>query len=82
MAMHEFRQMLLVDTDFGRADVLFVEGYNHDYHYTVVLHESRALMTLRQDQIRVARSYSYGWGMTTDEMKDILNEVSQKTSSD
>jgi hypothetical protein len=73
MAIQEFRNLLLVDTPLGRGHVLFVEGADHHYYYTVILHETKALVTFGQEKIRVVRSYSHGWGQIDDKtMKDII----------
>ncbi len=80
MAIYEFRNMLEVDTPFGRGHALFIEGVNHEYLYTVILHDTRALMTIPQDQLLVTRSYTHKWGMSKEDMKGILDALSEKTS--
>jgi hypothetical protein len=80
--IHEFDCKLEVDTPLGRGTAIFIESADNDYYWTVVLNDTRSLITFRQNEILVTRNFSMGWGMEMDDMKKVLNEISQKTSRD
>jgi len=72
MTVTELRARIAVDTPLGRGYVLLVETNVEDQWWTVALVETRALVTFRQSEIRVARSYGYGIGMTDEDMRKVL----------
>lgn len=72
--IHEFDKFLQVDTPLGRGHAIMIESGDNDYYWTVVLFDTLALVTFKQHQIRASRNYSLGWGITDDDMKEILNK--------
>ena len=70
--MHELVNMLEVDTPLGKGTAILIESGDHDYHWTVVLHDNRAIVTFRQHQIKATRNYSNAWGMSDTDMKKAL----------
>lgn len=70
--MYELTNMLEVDTPLGRGTAILIDDGNHDYYWTVVLNDSRAIVTFRQHQIKVTRNYSNGWGMSDEDMGEVL----------
>lgn len=71
MSVHEFETPIPVDTPLGKGLAIFVEPDNHDAYWTVALIETRALVTFRQQQLRIGRSYTYG-SINDDTMKRII----------
>lgn len=70
--MYELKNLLEVETPFGRGKAFLIESADNDYYWTVILDDSCAIMTLRQNQITAVRNYTMGWGMTDKEMAEIL----------
>jgi hypothetical protein len=58
-------------TPLGKGYAILVEGGQHDQYWTVAL-ESGALVTFRQDQIRIAKSYTHSRGITNKQMRKII----------
>jgi hypothetical protein len=78
--IHEFDTLIEVDTPLGRGRAIFLESADHDYFWTVVLNETRAIVTFQQKQILATRNYTYQWGFTDEDMKNILASL-KKTDS-
>ncbi len=68
----EFRTPIPVETPLGRGYALFVETDNHVQYWTVVLNDTCAFVTFRQDTIRAQKSYTHGRGMGHDEMREAI----------
>ena len=81
-AVHEFVTPIPVDTEQGPGYALFVEVDNHVQYWTIVLTESRAFMTLPQDQIFAACSYTHGRGITHEKMREILKNAKARNARD
>ena len=69
--IHEFGELIPVDTPLGSGYAMFVEPGEYDTYWTVVL-ENQAVVTFTQEQIRISRSYTHKRGITDKEMKKII----------
>ena len=69
--IHEFGELIPVDTPLGSGYAMFVEPGEYDTYWTIVL-ENQAVVTFTQDQIRISRSYTHKRGITDEEMKQII----------
>jgi len=69
----ELREHIPVRTPLGDGYAILVETGGHDQYWTVVL-ASGALVTFRQDQIRLAESYTQGRGMSHARMRNVVNK--------
>lgn len=76
--MHELRTMLAVDTPLGWGHAILVADTDQDTYWTVVLAETGAIVTFRQDQITACRNYSNGWNFTDAEMSKIIKSRKRK----
>lgn len=63
-------ELIPVETNLGSGYAVIFETGEHDNYWTVAL-ESGALVTFRQDQVRISRSYTHGRGIDDAEMRDI-----------
>lgn len=70
--IHEFEELIPVETPLGSGYAMLYEGGEHDNYWTVIL-ENGALVTFTQDKIRVSRSYTHGRGISDKEMKKIIS---------
>lgn len=70
--MHELTNLLEVDTPLGRGIAFLIESADHDYFWTVILEETRAIVTFRQNQLLAVRNYTMGWGMSDTDMREII----------
>jgi hypothetical protein len=71
MSFHEFHEPITVDTPLGRGHALMVERTAHDYLWTVAL-DTTAIVTFKQDKVRIHRSYTYGRGVTDEQMSEYV----------
>jgi hypothetical protein len=71
MTIHEFEDPIAVETPLGKGLAIFVETVPHDAYWTVVIIETRAIVTFKQKKIRFGRSYSHELGIDNDQMKEI-----------
>ena len=69
--IHEFEELVPVETPLGSGYAMLYEGGEHDNYWTVIL-ENGALVTFTQDKIRVSRSYTHRRGIDDAEMQEIL----------
>jgi hypothetical protein len=72
VSIHELQNFIPVDTPLGRGDAILIEDADNTYYWTVVLHETRALVTFEQPQLKVTRNYTAGWGFSHEDMRDII----------
>jgi hypothetical protein len=75
--MHEFRNKLEVETPLGWGHAILIENGNNDALWTVILAESLAIVTFRQNQLKACRNYTLCWGFSDEEMKAILDKWSE-----
>ena len=59
------------ETPLGRGYAILIETGADDYWWTVAL-DTGAIVTFSQDKIRMTKSYSYGRGITDENMKEII----------
>jgi hypothetical protein len=69
--MIELKELIPVVTPAGTGYAILVEGGPHDNYWTIVLDEGGGIITYRQQEIRVAKSYTYGRGITHAQMRKI-----------
>jgi hypothetical protein len=70
--IHELTNVLDVETPLGRGWAIILEASTQEYYWTVVLKDTRAIVTFRQKEIRLARNYTLGIDFPHDKMKDLL----------
>lgn len=58
-------------TPLGKGYAILVDAGQQDQYWTVAL-ESGALVTFRQDQIKIAKSYTHSRGITNKQMRKII----------
>ena len=68
MAILQLQEMIPVGTPLGDGYALILETQSHDHYWTVALGNG-ARVTFRQDQLRIANSYTHGRGITDAQMK-------------
>lgn len=71
MPQIELRARIVVDTPLGEGVALLVERTPDDQFWTVAISDSCAIVTFRQEQLRIARSYTDGRGISDQEMRRI-----------
>lgn len=76
--MHELRNMLEVDTPLGWGHAILVADADQDTFWTVVLADTGAIVTFRQNQITACRNYSNGWNFTDAELVKIIKSRKRK----
>lgn len=69
--IHEFRELISVNTPLGHGYAMFLEPGEFDSYWTVVL-DNQAVVTFTQEQIRISRSYTHGRGITDSQMRKII----------
>lgn len=67
----QLNESISVETPLGRGYAILIETGAHDYWWTVAL-DTGAIVTFSQDKIRMTKSYSYGRGITDENMKEII----------
>ena len=68
----ELKQLIPVTTPVGRGYAILVECEVHDQWWTVVLDDNCAVVTFKQEKIRVRRSDTHGRGISDEEMIQII----------
>jgi hypothetical protein len=71
MSTLEFREPYRVKTPLGMGYVWFADINNDDNWYTIIL-DNTAIVTFRQSEIRMGRSYTLKRGISNEEMKEII----------
>lgn len=69
--IHEFSETISVETPLGGGEAILIECDKHDNYWTVIL-ENGAIVTFRQEKVRAKRSYTYGRGISDQEMTEII----------
>ena len=64
---------IAVETPLGRGYAIVLETGPDDSFWTVILNDTRAFVTFRQRELRAARCYTYGRGVSDEQMKDIIS---------
>jgi hypothetical protein len=68
----QLTEMIPMKTPLGDGYAILVQAGEHDQYWTVAL-ESGALVTFRQDQIKIASSYTHARGISDKKMKGIVS---------
>lgn len=72
--MIQLHETISVETPLGHGRALIFESGEDDNYWTVAL-DNGALVTFRQKQIRVARSYTHRRGISDRQMRKILRRA-------
>lgn len=67
----QLNEMISVETKIGHGYAMIFETGEHDNFWTVAM-DNGAVVTFRQDQIRISRDYSHGRGISNREMRKII----------
>jgi len=67
----QLNELIPMDTPLGRGYAIIFETGEHDNYWTIAL-ENGAIVTFRQEEIRISRSYTHGRGISNKEMKEII----------
>ena len=67
----QLNELIPVKTSLGDGYAIIFETGEHDNYWTVAL-ESGAIVTFRQEEIKISRSYTHGRGISNEEMKEII----------
>ena len=78
MTLLEFTNYLEVDTPLGKGTAFMIKSRDNDYYWNVVLTESLAIVAFRQNQLKMVRNYSMGWGFSDDQMRKIIKKWTEK----
>lgn len=70
--IHELRSPIPVETPQGRGWAVLYESDTTEAWWTVILNDTCAFMTFRQEKIRACRSYTYGRDMSDEDMRQII----------
>lgn len=70
--MLQLEELISVETPLGHGYAMIFESGEYDNHWTVAL-DNGAVVTFRQKQIRIARDYTHGRGISDAEMKKIVS---------
>lgn len=71
MAVIQLNELIPVKTSIGDGYAIIFETGEHDNYWTVAL-ENCAIVTFRQEDIRISRSYTHRRGISDKEMKEII----------
>lgn len=71
MSVIQLNELIPMDTPLGRGYAIIFETGEHDNYWTIAL-ENGAIVTFRQEEIRISRSYTHGRGISNKEMKEII----------
>lgn len=78
----ELADPIAVDTPLGRGYAIIFESTADDNFWTVAMSDTRALVTFRQKQIRVARQYTYRRDITDVQMMEIISNERKEGRKD
>jgi hypothetical protein len=67
MATIQLTELMPVETPLGAGYAVMVDSEAHDNYWTVVF-DSGALVTFRQEEIKLSASYTYGRGTNNKRM--------------
>jgi hypothetical protein len=69
--MIQLSEMISVETPLGHGYAMIFESGEHDNFWTVAM-DNGAIVTFRQDQVRVSRDYTHGRGISDRQMRKII----------
>jgi hypothetical protein len=67
----QLKELIPMKTPIGDGYAIMFEGDGHDHYWTIAL-DNGAIVTLRQDQVRIANSYTHLRGINHAQMKKIV----------
>lgn len=67
----QLNQIIPMETPLGFGYAIILECGAHDNFWTVALNTG-ALVTFRQDQIRISNSYTHDRGISNEQMREIV----------
>jgi len=70
-------EVIPMETPLGSGYAILVEAGQHDQYWTIAL-GTGALVTFRQDQIRIANSYTHGRGKSDADMRKIVQRGNKR----
>jgi hypothetical protein len=68
----QLRELIPVRTPLGSGYAIIFEAGEHDNYWTVALDDTCALVTFRQQDIKIGRSYTHRRALGDKEMKRII----------
>jgi hypothetical protein len=71
MSTTQLHELIPVKTPLGSGYAFILETLSHDYYWTVAL-DNCSIVTFKQDDIKICRSYTHGRSITHEEMKEII----------
>lgn len=77
----ELKERIEVDTALGRGYAVIFESDNDENFWTVIINHSRAFVTFKQREIRVAPNYTWGMDFPNERMLKILGRTSPSSST-
>jgi hypothetical protein len=69
----QLSELIPMKTPLGDGYAIVMESGQHDNYWTIAL-ENGALVTFRQQEIRIARSYTHGRGLKHTDMRRVVNK--------
>ena len=70
--MIQLKEIIPVETPLGSGYAIVFEAGAHDNYWTVAL-DNCAIVTFRQDQIKIANSYTLGRGIDDKRMRKVTD---------
>ena len=67
----QLNEMIPVETKIGKGYAMIFETGEHDNYWTVAMNNG-AIVTFRQEEIKISRSYTHGRCVSNREMKEII----------
>ena len=67
----QLSESIQVETPLGRGYALFLESTSQDQYWTVGL-DNGAVVTFKQEKIRISKSYTQQRGITDEQMREII----------
>lgn len=70
----QLKELIPVMTPLGNGYAIILETSQHDQYWTVALDNS-AIVTFRQDQIMMCKSYTHNRCINDSQMKDVIKKA-------
>jgi hypothetical protein len=74
MPVIQLSELIPVKTPIGDGYAIIFEAGEHDNYWTVAL-GTGAIVTFKQEKIKICRSYTHDRGVSDTEMKKIINDI-------
>ncbi len=69
----ELNNLWEVETPLGEGRDILIESKDNDYYWTIVLFDSKALVTFPQNKIKICRHYTLGIKFSDLELKNVIS---------